>query len=54
MGEDKQTVKLCSELLEPNNPRSPRCLLPAGHAGDKPHTAIGPDGRRVEWETKQR
>jgi hypothetical protein len=45
----KITERLCNEAYEPDNPKSPRCVVPQATHGGKPHRALRLDGTVVEW-----
>jgi hypothetical protein len=45
----KKTVQLCNAPKDPNDKRTPRCMLNKGHEG-KPHESLMPDGQRLYWD----
>ncbi len=49
MRDTKITEKLCNTPLDPNNPKSPRCVVPKDDHAGKPHRGLKSDGSIVEW-----
>jgi len=48
----RPTTKLCGEPFNKGDPNSPRCIVALSEHAGRPHSAIRPDGTKVDWEQK--